>query len=441
MSAAAAAARRPAPSRPWTHYVNDHFFDRPDLDPGLERLAFRLERLARDRAWCVTSNDELMDLLGCSHNTLAALLNRGESLGWFRRVLVPGRHGRATGRLAIVLFVRPTDRDVATPETFDQVVDLIRAEIRRGSPPGRAPRTLPFPAPIPRESANLGPQNLGTADPRNWGPPVPKNWGPSSYSKEGITGQETETTTTAMHGASVSTDTHALPGSSSFVSDSGPETEETGTSGAVIPGECIALQPSAAGTSTHLPLTPSAPVEVPPAVGVPAVAAELPAELVTAAAEAIPEASGAWVSSLLRDCGGYGLELALLVLAWVKARRPDRPGRYARTALSGWLNRLRAGELTMADVQAEVHGRPVPRSSPRPFDPSVCLARLAIDGWTIAPQGPNQVIRMEIPGRDATSWRHVASDLRQQIEEHKAELKAYVLKRAAERGKTVGLRA
>lgn len=437
MSAAAAAARRPAPSRPWTHYVNDHFFDRPDLDPGLERLAFRLERLARDRAWCVTSNDELMDQLGCSHNTLASLLNRGESLGWFRRVLVPGSHGRATGRLAIVLFVRPTDRAVATPETFDQVVDLIRAEIRRGSPPGRAPRTLPFPAPIPRESASDGPQNLGTTAPKNWEPSVPKNWGPSSYSKEGITGQETETTTTAMHGASVPT----VSGSSSSVSDSTPEPDTTGPPDAGLPGEVTVPQATAAETSMHLTLPPPAPAEALPALVVPAVAAELPAELVTAAAEAVPGASGAWVSSLLRDCGGYGLELALLVLAWVKARRPDRPGRYARAALSGWLNRLRAGELTMADVRAEVQGPPGPRSSPRPFDPAVCLARLASDGWTIAPHGPDQVIRVEIPGRAATLWRHVASDLRQQVEEHKAELKAYVLKRAAERGKAVGLRA
>ena len=57
---------------------------------------------------------------------------------------------------------------------------------------------------------------------------------------------------------------------------------------------------------------------------------ELPAELATAAAEAMPVASREWVRSLLCDCGAYGLELALLVIAWVKARRPDKPTRYAR---------------------------------------------------------------------------------------------------------------
>jgi hypothetical protein len=47
----------------------------------------------------------------------------------------------------------------------------------------------------------------------------------------------------------------------------------------------------------------------------------------------------------------------------------------------------------------------------------------------------------EIPDRSASLWEHVPSELRQQLEEHKAELKAYVLKRASERGKAVALRA
>ena len=82
-----------------------------------------------------------------------------------------------------------------------------------------------------------------------------------------------------------------------------------------------------------------------------------------------------------------------------------------------------------------------PRASPRPFDPAICLARLACDGWTIVAEGPDRVRRQEIPGRDASLWSHVHSELRQQFEEHKAELKAYVLSRASERGKAVALRA
>ena len=57
------------------------------------------------------------------------------------------------------------------------------------------------------------------------------------------------------------------------------------------------------------------------------------------------------------------------------------------------------------------------------------------------PIGPDRVKRAEIPGRVASLWKHVPSELRQQLEEHKAELKAYVLRRASERGKAVALRA
>lgn len=439
---AATATRRATAHRPWTHYVNDDFFDRLDLEPGLERLAFRLERLAREKPWCLTSNDELRHQLGCSQNTLAALLIRGESLGWFRRALVPGRHGRATGRLGFVLFVRPTDRPVATPETFDQVVEQMRAEARRG-PERRRPHTLPFTPPIPHESANAGPQDLGTAVPRNGAPPVPKNWGPSpySYSKDEITRQETETTTTLMHGAGARTSTLAPPESSSLVLDPGPGPEEPEHPGVEAPGDDIALPTPAAGASMRLVVAPPAPLATPPAPVVLPAAADLPSELVAAASEAIPGASREWVRSLLSDCGEYGLDLALLVLAWVKVRRAEKPGRYARVALSGWLNKLRSGELTVEDVRAEVQGRSIPRASPRPFEASVCLARLASVGWSIEPHGADQVTPKEIPGRGAPLWGNLPGDLRREVESHKAELKAYVLSRAPERGKAVALRA
>ena len=441
MSAAAATCRTSAP-RGWMNYIPASFFERNDLEPNLERLVLRLEGLARDKPWCVTSNDELMEQLRCSHNTLAVALRRGEELGWFRRVLTPGRHGRATGRLGIVLLIRPTDRPVATPETFDRVVEQIRAEIRRGSARSRPPRTLPFPAPLPREAATTGPQESGTAVPKNWAPTVPKNWVPPSCSKEEVTERETRTTTTASHDAEAPTDTEALPeSSSSSILDREPEPEEIGTPGVELPGEVAAPRPAAAGASTHLTVTPPAPIEAAPAPVVRPVAAELPAELVTAVAEAIPGASRAWVSGLLSDCGEYGLDLALLVVAWVKIRRAEKPARYARVALSGWLNKLQSGVLTLEDVRAEVKGRPGSRGSPRPFDPSICLARLASLGWDLVPHGADQVIWAEIPDKGTPLWRTLPRELRQEVAEHEAELKAHVLKRAAERGKSVALRA
>jgi hypothetical protein len=436
----AATTRQASASRPWTHYVNDHFFDRCDLEPNLERLALRLERLAREKPWCLTSNDELREQLGCSRNTLATILIRGESRGWFRRALVPGRHGRATGRIGIVLFLRPTDRPVASPETFDQVVEQMRAEIRRGSARNRPPRTLPFPAPILRESAATDTQDLGTAVPRNWAPPVPKNWAPPSSLKEEVTEKETRTTTTATHDAGVSTDIHTLPESSSSVLTLDPEPAEARSAMVEALGDDTAVQAPAVDTCTHLAVPPPAPIATPPVPAGPPVAAALPAELVTAAAEVIPGASRAWLASLLRDCGGYGLDLALLVLAWVKIRRAEKPGRYARVALGGWLNKLRSGELTLEDVRAEVGGRVGTRGSPRPFDLVASLARMACEGWELVAIGPDRVKWSEIAGRSAVEWRRLPSDLREQIETHKAELKAYVLKRASERGKVVALR-
>ena len=186
---------------------------------------------------------------------------------------------------------------------------------------------------------------------------------------------------------------------------------------------------------------PPAPIATPPAPVVLPVAAEPPAELVAAAAEAIPEASQQWVRSFLRDCGEYGLDLALLVVAWVRIQRAEKPSRYARVSLSGWLNQLRAGEKTLEDVQAEVRGRAGLRGSPRPFDASACLARMACEGWELVPIGPDRVKWSEIASQPTVEWRCIASDLRQQIEAHKAELKAYVLKRAAERAKSVALLA
>jgi hypothetical protein len=422
----AATRRNPAP-RAWTHYVNDHFFDRPDLEPNLERLAFRLERLAREKPWCVTSNDELRDQLGCSQNTLAALLNRGESLGWFRRVLVPGRAGRATARLGFVLFVRPTDRPVATPEAFDQVADRLRAAIARDRPPAR-PRTLPFPEVSRGESPDPVPKNWAPSAPNSWAPPVPKNWAPSPYLEE--TSKKTTTETTDAGSSS----------SSPVLDPGGPEPSADRVPKPPAPEEIPAPRPTAAAAPPR-PVAPSPAPGEPPRFAAPIAAAGPPAELAAAAAEAVPGASREWVEGLLRGCGVHGLELALRVLAWVKRRRPERPERYAWTALSGWLNRLRAGELTLEDVRAEVHGRANRGGSPRPFEPSAWLSRLESHGWTVEAVGPDRVRNVEIPGRGSPLWRHLPGDLLRQLEEHKAEVKAYVLARASGRGKTVALRA
>jgi hypothetical protein len=252
MSAAAALPR--TGTRPWVHYVNDDFFDRPDLDPTLEHLALRFERLAREKPWFLTSNDELREQLGCSKNTLAALLKRGEQRGWFRRVLIPGRHRQATGRLGIVLYVRPTSRPVATDETFDQVVAQMMAEIRRGK---TRPRTLPFPP-----SAFQG---RGASVPKNWVPSVPKNWVPP-ISKEKDTGKETQKTTTTLDSsAPAPISIHASSESSSLASlPQEPETQPD-PSPVVQPIEIVpAPKIPAAKASTQPAIKAGAPAVSPP---------------------------------------------------------------------------------------------------------------------------------------------------------------------------------
>jgi hypothetical protein len=251
MSATSNAIPRPA-SRPWVHYINDDFFDRPDLDPGLERLAFRFERLAREKPWLMTGNEELMTQLGCSRNTLTELLKRGEQLGWFRRILITGRHGLATGRLGIVLFVRPSSRPVATPETFEQVVAQMRAALRPGK---EQPHTLPFPS--------SAPQDLGDAVPKNWAPPLPQNWGPP-IDKEKVTGKDTQKTTTMTRDSRTETpiSIHASSGSSSSLTSIPRESVIPRTA---VPGLSTAVHPPV----ETIALTPTVPARVlaPPAEG------------------------------------------------------------------------------------------------------------------------------------------------------------------------------
>jgi hypothetical protein len=221
-------------SRRWVHFINDDFFDRPDLDPGLEHLALRFERFARDQPWFVTSNQELMEELDCSKNTLAALLRQGEALGWFRRVLITAQNGHATGRLGIVLFVRPTSRPVATNETFEQITDQIRAATCRRKPPTP---TLPF--------TPAAPQKLGMPVPKNWAPPLPKNWVPPT-NKEIATERKTEktTTTTLNSNAQTPIHIHAPSESSSSLASLSQEPETQPDSSAVAQPITIVPAPS-----------------------------------------------------------------------------------------------------------------------------------------------------------------------------------------------------
>jgi hypothetical protein len=320
-----------AQNRRWVHYVNDDFFDQPDLDSLLERLLFRLERFARDKPWCHTTNHELMRQLDCSKNTLADLLKRGEALGWFRRVLIPGRHGHPTARLGFVLFRRPTDRPVATDKTFDLVVALMTAEIRRTNP---HPRTVPFGAEA-TERTGGGTQKLGTPVPKIWGAAVPKNWGPSYKEKD--TGEETQKTTmTRSAGGATPIGIHAPSESSSSSFASLPSNRQpeptpppaTGSSASlpspIIPAADASIQPiiSPVGPAVPQPspvarvepvavphspvVVPSSPAVVHPRVGTVEVTPTVPARALGLTTEGLDQALlMALVARVVRLSSGF----------------------------------------------------------------------------------------------------------------------------------------
>ena len=230
----------------WKHYVNDDWFDRPDLarDADLERLAFRLERFAKEKPYALASNEDLMLALGISKNTLAALLTRYELAGWGRRVLIPGAHGHATGRLGFVLFVRPTNRPVATPASFDHIVKIMHADINRTK---SRPPTVPFASPQPDRSPISGhqaPQFLGTDAPQILGTAL-------CSKEEEVTAQKTTTTGEA---------------SSLFLTPSNQTQDPERPDRAASLGP-VASEPTPIDTSTHVeaeapPLVPELPVEL-----------------------------------------------------------------------------------------------------------------------------------------------------------------------------------
>lgn len=452
-----AAATRQAPgSRPWSAWIpRDRFHARHNrafahASDRQRVLLLVLEFLWKSRPYAFASNADLTDITGWDLRKVQRTLEELQRDGLIHREVITGRTDRVTGRrsitgrIAIVALARLSDQPVATPgPDLDQVLDTIRRDLDRRQPP-----TVPFDRPLgARQICHPVHDISGAGCTTNLSSALIGN-------KRGI--QEQTTTTREDAGRSSS--------SLSLLSEPEPERESHPSSelpgevhaplsttelpGEVhasprteLPGEVHAPRNPPAGAAIG-PVSPSpAPVMEPTALAVRPVADGPPAELVAAAAEAIPGASREWARGLLRDCGEYGLSLALLVLAWVKAQGPEKPTRYARVALSNWLTRLRAGELTLEDVRTEVHGRTGPRASPRPFDPTICLARLKSHGWALMPHGADRVIPQEIPGAGAPLWRRLPSDLREQFEEHRAELKAYVLSRESERGKAVALRA
>jgi hypothetical protein len=225
--------------------------------------------------------------------------------------------------------------------------------------------------------------------------------------------------------------------------ETGREKATTTLGGEFEPGDAIAcIQRS----SSSLSIAPEPEPEKPrtdtagpsgdvPVLSLPAAAApDGPPELVAAAAAVIPEANRQWVRHLVGECGRYGVALALLILAWVKARlehrdpekRPSNPRQYALAAARSWYRQLADGIATFASIQAEIRASPRCQGAAL-FDPGTFLARLRAEGWNLVRDGPGSVkpvkVRDSAPDWDCISLRGI----RELAKVHRDELKAYVL--------------
>ena len=391
----------------WKHYVNDDWFDRPELarDADLERLAFRLERFAKDKPYALATNEELMQALGISKNTLAALLNRYERAGWGRRVLISGGHGQATGRLGFVLFVRPTNRPVATPASFDQVVKMMHADINRTK--GR-PRTVPFASPEPDRSpisGDRGPQILGTD--------APQILGTALYSKEEeVTAQKTTTTAES---------------SSSFLAPSHQTQDPERPDRAELLGP-VASEPSPADASTHVEAEAPAPVP------------ELPVEL------AVHQAL--LIAILARFAALFGKPLdqarPILIGLWgefrtkAKARGFTFEVRWLGEALDE-TEKAKAGRKIKGSAwvyfrgileKYAQQGGPV-RDSPTEHQARATLDELASRGWTIMLKSDGTAARGKIRA-DACVWEDLPESLRRRIKEQEGPIRTCLRARQRE---------
>jgi hypothetical protein len=383
----------------WKHYVNDDWFDRPELarDPDLERLAFRLERSAKDKPYALAGNDDLMLALGISRNTLAALLNRYELAGWGRRVLIPGSQGQATGRLGFVLFVRPTNRPVATPASFDQIVKMMHADINRTK--GR-PRTVPFAPPEPDRPPNpgdRGPQILGTEGPQILGTVL--------YSKEeGVTAQKTTTT-------GESSSSFLTPSNQTQDPEQPDRTESLGP---------VASEPSLADTSIHVEA--GAPPSVP----------ELPAEL------AVHQAL--LIAIIARFAAGFGKPIdqarTILIGLWGEFRTKAKGRGFAFDV--HWLGEA-LDETEKAKASRKIkespwvyfrgvlekyaeQGGPL-RGDPTEHQARATLEELASRGWTIVLKSDGTAARGKIRA-EACRWEDLPESLRRRIKEQEGPIRA-----------------
>jgi hypothetical protein len=418
MTSATLAQRRGPLATPggWTHYIPASRIDARD-NPTWGRISDpeRILWLTLESVWkaeprAFPTNDELAAMTGWDVRKVRRTLGRLEANQCIHRPLTPGRvdkvSGResVTGRLGIVALVRLSDRDVATPETLDRVDATMRRELERRR------SAVPFLVTDPGIGAGQDWHRLQVKSDRSCRSNLPP-----PLKRRGNDGKTT-TTTDAWGELPLSGDLIAcIPESSSSVSiPRKPEPEKPPT--------------HAADGSGDVPVSGS------PAAAAPVDDAGM-VKLVAEAAAIVPEATRQWVLlELLSACGRYGVDLALLVLAWLKVRlehrdserRPNDRQTWALGTARRMCQELAGGIVTFGTIEAKIRDSSRGPRAAR-FDPGAYLARLRAEGWALVRDGPGSVKPVKV--RDsAPDWECISlRGLRELARAHREELIAHVL--------------
>lgn len=231
------------------------------LPDRLYRAMEVLDNFAGVKPYCFPSNQELEGSLGKALKTIQAILADAEAEGLMRRVTVPGRSdlvtGREckTGRLGFVLFWRPSKNPAATPETFDQVADRLRRDLKDRE--DRFRRRLPFKTPSLEASNTARNRDRLHLDSGDSCTSIP---GPDTSKEDsGKEKHERTTTTEASLGTQAAPETVADPSSSDVVSFPPPGEEESRTlKRPALPPMAKAIDAKQAAPKTIVWRTPSA---------------------------------------------------------------------------------------------------------------------------------------------------------------------------------------
>jgi hypothetical protein len=376
-----------------------------EISDRVRVLMLGLEYFWKSKPYCLNLNDELAAFLGWDVRKVQRALEEAQQAGLIHREIIPSRTDPvrgsrgATARFGIVARSRFSDQPAATSdEDLRRAVAEMHRELDRRNPPA-----VRFPAPpAARQECrrlHVSPDVGCTSDLT------------SALVLEEQEGALRTTTTEAGPGSEAPADIHAIEGSSSS-----PVSIPLRPEGRAIP------DPAAPGVAV--------PVEAVDPAGIAAMEARAGALFVLDETQARCKVAraisdGRRIATAARNRFEPG---------WVGAAMDEAERQKAAGKLKGWHWGVVMGIVGNYAREGGPSAREDLRRSgaARRYDPAVCLARARGFDWTLSPHGPDQVVWAKIPGGAAPAWKDLPSDLRQEVADHKAELKAHVLERSGE---------